>query len=113
MTTFTALLKHLEMTKEQVQKSRERIPMVRQKLAKLRVTREAGGGLVKATVDGHKQLVKIEIDPSIIDPRDQEMLQDLIRAANNLAIDVAEDKATDIISANAPGRPRPLPDMKF
>ncbi len=45
-----------------------------------------GGGMVEATVNGHLELVAVKIDPQAVDPRDVEMLQDLIVAATNQAI---------------------------
>ena len=54
-------------------------------LAELRVSATAGGGVVTATVSGHKELLELEIDPAAVDPEDVEMLQDLIVAAVNEA----------------------------
>lgn len=46
----------------------------------------AGGGVVKATVTGKQELVSVTIDPSAVDPADVEMLQDLVVAAVNDAL---------------------------
>jgi DNA-binding YbaB/EbfC family protein len=46
----------------------------------------AGGGMVTATVNGHKQLQKITIDPEVVSKDDVVMLQDLVAAAVNDAI---------------------------
>lgn len=54
---------------------------------------EAGAGMVKATVNGKKQVLKIEIDNDLIKPEDKEMMCDLIVAAINKAIEEAEEKA--------------------
>jgi hypothetical protein len=53
----------------------------------------AGGGVVKATVSGKKQLSAITIDPEAVDPEDVEMLQDLVVAAVNEALRKAEEDA--------------------
>lgn len=45
----------------------------------------AGGDLVKAKVNGQNQLVQLKIDPTIIDPKDPDMLEDMVRAAVNQA----------------------------
>ena len=55
----------------------------------------AGGGVVKVIASGKKQLVGIEIDPEVIDPEDVEMLQDLILAAANEALQKAEEMVTE------------------
>ena len=54
----------------------------------------AGGGAVKATMIGTRQLQSIEIDPEVVDPEDVEMLQDMILAAVNGAIKLADDETS-------------------
>jgi DNA-binding YbaB/EbfC family protein len=58
-------------------------------------TGESGAGLVKVTVNGLKNILKIEIDPDLIRPDDREMLQDLIVAATNKAMGNVEGKARE------------------
>lgn len=79
-------------------------------LAAISQSGESGAGLVKATVNGHKKLIKLEIDPDIIKTDDRELLQDLIVAATNKAMDSIEDsikthlqKATEGLMPNIPG----------
>lgn len=79
------------------------IQAVQQKIAQLRATGEVGAGLVKATVNGNKKLLKIEIDPTIINPSDQEMLQDLIVTAVGLAIQAVEEKVKETVEQTAVG----------
>jgi DNA-binding YbaB/EbfC family protein len=50
----------------------------------------AGGGLVKATASGAKELVRIKIEPDAVDPDDLEMLEDLVVAAVNNALEEAK-----------------------
>jgi DNA-binding YbaB/EbfC family protein len=50
-----------------------------------------GGGVVKAEVNGKKELTKVTIDPAAVDPDDVEMLEDLVVAAVNEAIRKAEE----------------------
>jgi DNA-binding YbaB/EbfC family protein len=54
---------------------------------------EAGGGMVRATSNGRKQVLKIEIDKDLIKPEDAEMLQDLIVAAVNKSLEAAEERS--------------------
>src|SRR5690606_32708563 len=63
-----------------------------EQLGTITETAESGAGLVKATVNGHKKLLNLEIDPSILGPADKEMAQDLIVAAVNKAMDTIEPK---------------------
>ncbi|CCG98666.1 hypothetical protein FAES_0655 [Fibrella aestuarina BUZ 2] len=73
-------------------------------------TGESGAGLVRATVNGQKQLIQLDIDPDLVKPDDREMLQDLIVAAINKAMDNVEPKikahiqqATEGLLPNIPG----------
>ena len=49
-------------------------------------TASAGGGMVKVTVNGAKEVLSVEIDPQCVDPDDVEMLQDLVLSAVNSAL---------------------------
>ena len=77
----------------QMQQEMERIQA---ELAETEVQGSAGGGVVRAVVTGKQSLVSVTIDPSAVDPDDVEMLQDLVTAAVNEALDasrrVAEQK---------------------
>ena len=59
----------------------QEIVRVQEELAAAQVEGSAGGGVVKAVVNGKQELVSVTIDPSAVDPADVEMLQDLIVAA--------------------------------
>lgn len=52
----------------------------------------AGGGAVEATVKGSMRLVGLKIDPEVVDPDDIEMLEDIITAAVNEAMDAASNE---------------------
>ena len=56
------------------------------------VTADAGGGLVEATCNGRRELVRVKIDKSRLDVNDTEMLEDLIVAA----VHAAQEKANDL-----------------
>ena len=77
----------------QMQQQMERIQA---ELATTEVEGSAGGGVVRAVVTGKQELVSVTIDPTAVDPADVEMLQDLVTAAVNDALEasrrVAEQK---------------------
>lgn len=75
------------------QKMQERMAKMQEELAERTVEASVGGGMVKATVTGAKVLANIEIKPEAVDPDDVEMLQDLIIAAINEAMRMAEEMA--------------------
>ena len=58
---------------------------MQQRMSELRVEGSAGGGMVKASMNGHKELLGVAIDKEAVDPNDVEMLQDLVVAAVNEA----------------------------
>ncbi|QDU78825.1 Nucleoid-associated protein [Polystyrenella longa] len=72
---------------KQVQEMQGRMKEMQENLSKMRVTATAGGDLVKAEVTGEMKLTLIEIDPSLIESGDKEMIEDLVVAATNLAVE--------------------------
>jgi DNA-binding YbaB/EbfC family protein len=76
---------------KQVQKMQKDMMKLQDELKERTVEATAGGGVVKVVASGKKQLVSIEIDPEVIDSDDVEMLQDLVLAAANEALQKAED----------------------
>ncbi|WP_027003560.1 YbaB/EbfC family nucleoid-associated protein [Hugenholtzia roseola] len=69
---------------------------------------ESGAGMVKAVVNGKKQLVSLEIDPDLCKPEDRQMLADLIVAATNKALEEAEEKSKAFLQNSTSGL---LPNM--
>lgn len=72
----------MDLTKmmKQAQEMQERL---KQEMTDLSVEATAGGGMVRVTMNGHKHLQKLHIDPEVVSKDDVEMLQDLIAAAVN------------------------------
>lgn len=71
--------------KKMMQQAQQMQDKMQAELAEVRVSAAAGGGVVTATLNGQKDLIKLEIDPAAVDPDDVEMLQDLVVAAVNEA----------------------------
>ncbi|OLD43259.1 MAG: YbaB/EbfC family nucleoid-associated protein [Armatimonadetes bacterium 13_1_40CM_3_65_7] len=84
---------------KQVQKLQEEMARVQEELARERVEASAGGGVVRAVANGQGDLVEIAIDPSVVDPSDVAMLQDLVLAAAGEAIRKARDHAAERMKA--------------
>jgi hypothetical protein len=76
---------------KQVQKMQEEMAKLQEELKERTVEATAGGGAVRAVANGKKELVEIKIQPEAVDPEDVEMLEDLILAAVNEALQKAEE----------------------
>ena len=80
---------------KQVQKMQEEMQRVQGELSNLTVSEEAGGGMIKATANGNKEIIALEIDPQVIDKEEKEILEDLVVAAVNKAISSAAKLAEE------------------
>ena len=66
---------------QQAQEMQTRLQQIQDGLESQTVSATSGGGMVTATVDGKGQLRAVKIDPTVVDPSDVEMLEDLVIAA--------------------------------
>lgn len=76
---------------KQMQKMQKQMEELQAQLEARELEASAGGGAIKVTVNGKKEVLDIVIEPSVVDPEDVEMLQDLVLAAVNEALRMAED----------------------
>jgi DNA-binding YbaB/EbfC family protein len=81
------------------QQMQQEMLRIQSELEATMVDGSAGGGVVGATVTGKQELVSITIDPSVVDPTDVDMLQDLVVAAVNDALRASRDLAEQKMSA--------------
>ncbi|MHB8509986.1 MAG: YbaB/EbfC family nucleoid-associated protein [Candidatus Dormibacteria bacterium] len=72
---------------KQLQDMQNKMAQIQEDLGSKTVEGAAGGGVVKAVANGHQKVVSIEIQPEAIDPAEAELLQDLVLAAVNDALD--------------------------
>lgn len=75
------------------QRMQRELARIQEELGAKLVEASAGGGMVTATANGRLELVKLRIEPQVVDPRDVSMLQDLVVAAVNQALAKARDLA--------------------
>jgi DNA-binding YbaB/EbfC family protein len=89
----------------QLQKLQEQLQQAQDQLAQETVTGTSGGGAVKVTVTGDQRCTAVEIDPELLQDVDAEMLQDMVLAAVNAALDKSRELAADRLGPLAGGLP--------
>lgn len=77
---------------QQAQQMQSRLQEIQDDLEKQTVSATAGGGMVTAIADGKGQVTSIKIDPSVVNPSDVEMLEDLVM----VAVREVQKKAADL-----------------
>jgi DNA-binding YbaB/EbfC family protein len=93
-----------------IKEAQTKLKQMKENLGTITVVGESGGGMVKATVNGNRQVLKIDIEESLVKPADKEILQDLIVAAVNKAMQEVDvilkqelKKQTEGLLPNIPG----------
>lgn len=98
-----------------IQEMQSKMQEAQEGLKDVIVEAEAGGGMVKVKANGNKQIVSIEMDDDVVDPQDKEMLEDLIVAGVNKALEKAEEaskeKMQEMYKGMIPGGGIPGMDM--
>lgn len=83
---------------KQAQKMQKKMQEMQEDLDNQVFEASAGGGAVKVTVTGKKEVTKVNINPEVVDEDDVEMLEDLILAAVNEAMRTADEKVNQQMS---------------
>jgi len=84
---------------KQMQKMQSEMGRIQDELAQQEVEATAGGGMVKAVVNGKQELIRIEIKPEAVDPEETDLLQDMVLAAVNEAMRQAQEMAAKKMGA--------------
>jgi len=80
---------------KQAQQFQSKMAKLQEELGERTVETTAGGGMVAVVANGRQELVSIRIDPEVVDPEDVDMLQDLIQAAVNDALNRAREMVNE------------------
>ncbi len=91
---------------QQAQKMQEALKQAQEKLAQEEIVGESGGGMVQITMNGRHQVKRVEIDPSLLS-EEKEMLEDLVAAAINSAVQKIEERTQENMAGLTEGLPLP------
>jgi DNA-binding YbaB/EbfC family protein len=81
--------------RQQIKQLQDSMLQTQETLGEQTVSVTAGGGMVQVVMTGHQRLLELAIEPEVVDPDDVEMLQDLIVAAVNEAIERSQSLAAE------------------
>ena len=82
---------------KQAQKMQRQMEEGQKELEAKEFSAKAGGGAVEVTVSGKKEVLKVQLSQEVVDPDDIEMLQDLIMAATNEALRMADEANNELM----------------
>ncbi len=93
------------------QQLQARMAQLQEELSAREISASSGGGMVTATVDGKGTVTRIVIDSTVVDPRDVEMLEDLVLAAVTEAQSKAQGQYEEDMRKAAGGMPIQIPGL--
>ena len=88
---------------KQLQQMQAKMAKIQEELGEKTVTGTAGGGMVEVVANGHQKVLSVTLKAEVVDPADLEMLQDLVLAAVNDAMDKARELASKEMGAVTAG----------
>ena len=94
---------------KQAQRMQRQMEETQKDLETKEFTAKAGGGAVEVTCTGKKEITKVKLDKEVVDPDDVEMLEDLVMAATNEALRMADEASADVMSKMTGGLGGGLP----
>lgn len=94
---------NMQQLMKQAQKMQQQMAEAQEQLDAATYEAASGGGMVKVTVSGKREIVSLTIDPQVVDPEDVDMLQDLVTAAVNEALRKGEEVREATMNRMAPG----------
>ena len=100
-------LGNMQQMMQQARQMQAKMEAIQAELASKSVEASAGGGAVKAVVNGKQELLSLTIAPEALEGADAEMLQDMIKAAVNEAIKKSQDMQNQAMSGAMGNIPLP------
>ena len=113
MTGFPGLGGNMQNMLKQFQQMQEKMAQAQVELEKKIVTAEAGGGMIKVTANGKQRILNIKIEKEVINPADAEMLEDLVVAAVNKALEASSALAQSEVARMTGGMLPNIPGLNI
>lgn len=104
-------MKNIGQLMKQAQQMQQKMAEMQQKMEQTEITGAAGAGLVQVTINGKSEMRALKIDPSLVDPQEVEVLEDLVIAAFNDAKGKLETQMADEMTKVTGGMN--IPGMKL
>ena len=83
---------------KKIQQMQEDMTRIQEEIEATEYTSSVGGGAVEVTVNGSHEVLSIKMKPDVVDPEDIEMLEDLVMAATNEALRMADEANAEIMN---------------
>jgi nucleoid-associated protein EbfC len=83
---------------KQAQQMQQKMMKLQEEIAQKTLDASVGGGMITVTVNGKSEVLRIKIEPQVVDPNDVEMLEDLIVAGVNEAVRKAQEMMAEEMS---------------
>lgn len=104
-------MKNLQQLMQMGQQLQAKVQEIQEQLDREEISSSSGGGMVKAVVDGKGTIKSLAIDPTVVDPEDVEMLEDLVLAAVSEAQNKARAHYEEEMRKATGGLPMQLPGL--
>ncbi len=98
---------------KQAQKLQEKMAQVQAELEQKTVTADAGGGMIRVTVNGKQQVVSIRIEKEVVNPEEIDMLEDLVVSAVNKGLEESQRMAQEEMQKVTAGVLPQIPGLNF
>ena len=96
---------------KKIQEMQEEMSRVQQEVEETEFTASAGGGAVEVTISGKREVTKVKLQEEVVDPDDVEMLEDLLVAAVNEALEKVDAETTSAMSKFTGGMGGGMPGL--
>ncbi|GAB0056694.1 Nucleoid-associated protein YbaB [Candidatus Magnetaquicoccaceae bacterium FCR-1] len=106
-------MKNIGEIMKQAQAMQAKMAKIQEELAALVLTGHAGGGMVQVVMNGKQEVMRVRIDPSVVDAEEIEMLEDLVAAAFNDAQRKVQEATRDSMAQLTGGMKIPGLNLPF